>query len=145
MFRRPVPHHATDTIGEPFMGQTMTRRNFVLSGTAAGVIAANAELALGEAPQVVTGRSVKPVVISAANGNRHKNGGDKTCVEKAFQLITQGSDVLDAVIAGVNLIELDPNDTSVGYGGLPNSEGVVQLDASVMHGPKKQAAGVAAI
>jgi N4-(beta-N-acetylglucosaminyl)-L-asparaginase len=127
------------------MGQTMTRRNFVLSGTAAGMIAANPELAVGQAPQVVTGRTVKPVVISAANGNRHKNGGDKTCVEKAFQMITQGADVLDAVIAGVNLNELDPNDTSVGYGGLPNAEGVVQLDASVMHGPKKQAGAVASI
>ena len=127
------------------MGKTMTRRNFVLSGTAAGIVAANAELALGQAPQVVTGRSVKPVVISAANGNRHKNGGDKTCVEKAFQMITQGTDVLDAVIAGVNLNELDPNDTSVGYGGLPNAEGVVQLDASVMHGPKKQGGAVAAL
>jgi N4-(beta-N-acetylglucosaminyl)-L-asparaginase len=127
------------------MGQTMTRRNFVLSGTAAGVIAANPELAVGQAPQVVTGRTIKPVVISAANGNRHKNGGDKTCVEKAFQMITQGADVLDAVIAGVNLNELDPNDTSVGYGGLPNAEGVVQLDASVMHGPKRQAGAVASI
>jgi N4-(beta-N-acetylglucosaminyl)-L-asparaginase len=127
------------------MGQTMTRRNFVLSGTAAGVIAANTELAVGAAPQVVAGRTIKPVVISAANGNRHKNGGDKTCVEKAFQMITQGADVLDAVIAGVNLNELDPNDTSVGYGGLPNAEGVVQLDASVMHGPKKQTGAVAAI
>ena len=127
------------------MGQTMTRRNFVLSGTAAGVIAANAEMAVGQAPQVIAGRTVKPVVISAANGNRHKNGGDKTCVEKAFQMITQGSDVLDAVIAGVNLNELDPNDTSVGYGGLPNAEGVVQLDASVMHGPKKQAGAVASL
>jgi N4-(beta-N-acetylglucosaminyl)-L-asparaginase len=127
------------------MGQTMTRRNFVLSGTAAGVIAVNPEFAVGQAPQVVAGRTIKPVVISAANGHRHKNGGDKTCVEKAFQMITQGADVLDAVIAGVNLNELDPNDTSVGYGGLPNADGVVQLDASVMHGPKKQAGAVASL
>jgi N4-(beta-N-acetylglucosaminyl)-L-asparaginase len=85
------------------------------------------------------------LVISSANGNRFKNGGDVTAVQKAFQMITHGSDVLDAVVAGVNIVELDPLDDSVGYGGLPNAEGVVQLDSSVMHGPKKQAGAVAAI
>jgi N4-(beta-N-acetylglucosaminyl)-L-asparaginase len=60
-------------------------------------------------------------------------------------MITSGSDVLDAVVAGVNIVELDPEDTSVGYGGLPNADGVVQLDSCVMHGPKKQAGGVAAL
>src|SRR5207244_10196956 len=64
---------------------------------------------------------------------------------KAFQMITQGADVLDAVVAGVNIVELDPEDSSVGYGGLPNADGVVQLDASVMHGPKKRAGCVAAL
>src|SRR6185503_1491892 len=52
---------------------------------------------------------------------------------------------LDALIAGVNIVELDPLDDSVGYGGLPNAEGVVQLDSSCMHGPKKQAGAVACI
>jgi N4-(beta-N-acetylglucosaminyl)-L-asparaginase len=51
--------------------------------------------------------------------------------------------VLDALIAGVNIVELDPEDTSVGYGGLPNADGVVQLDASCMHGPRKRAGAVA--
>ena len=60
-------------------------------------------------------------------------------------MITRGEDVLDAVIAGVNIVELDPLDDSVGYGGLPNADGVVQLDSSVMHGPKKQAGAVAAL
>src|SRR5580698_2036270 len=90
-------------------------------------------------------RGVKPVVISAANGNRFKNGGKVTCVEKAFAMIAEGADVLDAVIAGVNILELDPEETSVGYGGLPNADGVVQLDSCVMHGPKKRAGGVAAL
>ena len=63
----------------------------------------------------------------------------------AFGLITEGKDVLDALIAGVNLCELDPEDTSVGYGGLPNADGVVQLDASCMHGPQKRAGAVACI
>jgi N4-(beta-N-acetylglucosaminyl)-L-asparaginase len=66
-------------------------------------------------------------------------------VQKAFTMMTQGSDVLDALIAGVNILELDPLEDSVGYGGLPNAEGVVQLDASCMHGPKKRAGGVAAL
>ena len=58
-------------------------------------------------------------------------------------MITGGADVLDALIAGVN-IELDPADDSVGYGGLPTANGVVQLDSCCMHGPKKRAGGVAA-
>jgi N4-(beta-N-acetylglucosaminyl)-L-asparaginase len=90
-------------------------------------------------------KSIKPVVIASANGNRFKNGGDMTCVQKAFAMMTQGSDVLDALMAGVNIVELDPLDTSVGYGGLPNADGVVQLDASCMHGPKRRAGAVAAL
>ncbi len=58
-------------------------------------------------------------------------------------MMTQGADVLEALIAGVNIVELDPLDTSVGYGGLPNADGVVQLDSCCMHGPKKRAGGVA--
>jgi N4-(beta-N-acetylglucosaminyl)-L-asparaginase len=103
------------------------------------------DVALGQAPVVMLKKTVKPVVVSSANGNRFKNGGDVTGVEKAFKLITGGSDVLDALIAGVNLCELDPADTSVGYGGMPNADGIVQLDSSVMHGPKKRAGAVACI
>ena len=118
----------------------LTRRTFIAT-TAAATAAAKV---FAQAPAVVTS-SVKPVVVSSANGNRFKNGGTMTCVEKAFSMITQGSDVLDAVIAGVNIVELDPTDDSVGYGGLPNAEGVVQLDSCCMHGPKKRAGGVAAL
>src|SRR5690606_3454354 len=56
-----------------------------------------------------------------------------------------GSDVLDALIAGVNIPELDPEETGIGYGSLPNADGVVQLDASCMHGPRKRAGAVAAL
>ena len=59
-------------------------------------------------------------------------------------MMTAGDDVLDALIAGVNIVELDPLDDSVGYGGLPNADGVVQLDSCCMHGPKKKAGGVGA-
>ena len=98
--------------------------------------------AANQAPQILTPRTVKPAVIAAANGNRSKDAEGRTCVIRAFQMITARADVLDAVIAGVNIVELDPEDTSVGYGGLPNAEGVVQLDASVMHGPLKRAGAV---
>ena len=118
------------------------RRQFVISGAAAGVAAA--ARVQGQAPTVMS-RDVRPVVISSANGHRYKNGGTQTCVERAFGLMAEGKDVLEALIAGVNIVELDPLDTSVGYGGLPNADGVVQLDASCMHGPKKRAGAVACL
>jgi N4-(beta-N-acetylglucosaminyl)-L-asparaginase len=85
------------------------------------------------------------MVLSSGNGARYRNGGNQTAVEKAFEMITSGADVLDSLIAGVNIVELDPLDDSVGYGGLPNADGVVQLDACVMHGPRRRAGGVAAL
>jgi N4-(beta-N-acetylglucosaminyl)-L-asparaginase len=128
---------------ESVVSEKVSRRKFVISGAA--IVAAGASAGQSqETPRVAT-RGLKPVVISAANGNHFKNGGKVTCVEKAFALITDGADVLDAVIAGVNILELDPEETSIGYGGLPNADGVVQLDASVMHGPKKRAGAVAAL
>jgi len=110
-----------------------------------GALASGSLDALAQAPQILTASAVKPLVISAANGNRSKDAEGMTCVARAYKMILEGADVLDAVIAGVNIVELDPEDTSVGYGGLPNADGVVQLDASVMHGPLKRAGGVACI
>ena len=81
--------------------------------------------------------AAKPVAIASANGLR--------AVQKAFDMLLQGADTLDAVVEGVKIQELDPNDDSVGYGGLPNAEGVVQLDASCMHGPTKRAGAVGAL
>src|ERR1035437_7900429 len=66
-----------------------------------------------------------PVVVSSAN----RNNGGVNCCAKAMEIMKASGDTLDAVIAGVNIVELDPRDTSVGYGGLPNEEGVVELDA----------------
>ena len=128
------------------MTRKLNRREFVrATAAAAGVAAAAREDVFVQAPAIITPGSVKPAVISAANGNRYRNGGTQTAVEKAFSMITAGADVLDAVIAGVNIVELDPEDTSVGYGGLPNADGVVQLDASCMHGPKRRAGAVACL
>ena len=79
----------------------------------------------------------RPAVVSSANGIRG--------VKIAYDMMAQGADPLDAAIAGVNVQELDPTDQSVGLGGLPNADGVVQLDASVMHGPTRRAGSVAAL
>jgi N4-(beta-N-acetylglucosaminyl)-L-asparaginase len=127
------------------MSRRINRREFVKTGAAAGVAVAAPLRSHAQAPTVMTPRSVKPVVVASANGNRFKNGGPVTCVEQAFSRITKGEDVLDALIAGVNIVELDPEDSSVGYGGLPNADGVVQLDSSCMHGPKRRAGAVACI
>jgi N4-(beta-N-acetylglucosaminyl)-L-asparaginase len=123
----------------------MKRRDFIRHSAAAGLIAAAPSALDGKSPAVIRQSKAKPIIIASGNGNQFKNGGDVTCVQKAFALMTQGADVLDAVIAGVNIVELDPLDDSVGYGGLPNAEGVVQLDSSCMHGPKKRAGAVAGL
>jgi N4-(beta-N-acetylglucosaminyl)-L-asparaginase len=123
----------------------MKRREFITTTAAASLAAAARPLSAPRGPEVIVQSQSRPVVIASGNGNTHKNGGDKTCVQTAFERMTKGEDVLDALIAGVNIVELDPADTSVGYGGLPNADGVVQLDSCCMHGPTKRAGGVAAI
>jgi N4-(beta-N-acetylglucosaminyl)-L-asparaginase len=115
----------------------LSRREFVKAGAAVAVAPM--------APVMLVPKATKPVVIASSNGNKYKNGGPRTAVEEAFSRIVKGEDVLDAVIAGVNIVELDPEEDSVGYGGLPNADGVVQLDSCCMHGPKKRAGGVAGI
>jgi N4-(beta-N-acetylglucosaminyl)-L-asparaginase len=123
----------------------INRRDFMTTAAAAGLMAAARPLAASGGPARAAQGDSHPIVISSANGNIDKNGGTKTCVETAYERMMGGADVLDALIAGVNIVELDPTDTSVGYGGLPNADGVVQLDSCCMHGPKKRAGGVAAI
>jgi N4-(beta-N-acetylglucosaminyl)-L-asparaginase len=127
----------------------MTRRDFVKSTTASMTAAAalpeRADAAPTRAPEVLVQRTVRPIVISDYSGYEFKNGGDENAVTRAFRLITEGKDVLDALIAGVNIPELDPLETGIGYGALPNANGVVELDASCMHGPTKRAGAVAGI
>jgi N4-(beta-N-acetylglucosaminyl)-L-asparaginase len=127
------------------MPRKVNRREFVAAGAAAGLAAAAPATAFGQAPAMKSSSSSRTVVVASANGHRFRNGGDRTCVETAFAIMTEGRDVLDALLAGVKIVELDPEDTSVGYGGLPNADGVVQLDASCMHGPRKRAGAVAAL
>ena len=121
---------------------SISRRHFVSLGVsaAAGVTLDRPERA------AILERSIDsagpfagpPVVIASANGIRG--------VARAYEMITrQNADTLDAIIAGVNIQELDPEDQSVGLGGLPNEDGVVQLDASCMHGPTRRAGAVGAL
>src|SRR6187401_825298 len=123
----------------------MNRRDFMTTTAGAGVLAAAQPFASGMAPAVIVQGPSKPTIIASGNGHRFKNGGTKTCVETAWEKMMGGADVLDSLIAGVNIVELDPEDTSVGYGGLPNADGNVQLDSCCMHGPKRRAGGVAAL
>src|SRR6266513_3775145 len=98
------------------MLDSWSRRDFLRS--AAGTVAASAVMETPHAmrpPRPLPAQShwaAKPVAIASANGLR--------AVQKAFDLLMQGTDTLDSVVEGVKIQELDPNDDSVGYGGLPN-------------------------
>ena len=126
------------------MTNKINRRKFLINSSAAGLTASLTQPLQAKIPQI-NNSNVKPVVIASDNGYTMKNGGTTNCVETAFNKIIRGDDVLDALIEGVNIVELDPLDASVGYGGRPNADGIVQLDSCCMHGPKKQAGGVAAL
>lgn len=89
------------------------------------------------APATAAAQGVRPLIISSSNGLQALTLG--------MGLLKRGADTLDAVLAVVAVQEDDPRDNSVGYGGLPNEEGDVELDASVMHGPTRRAGSVASI
>jgi N4-(beta-N-acetylglucosaminyl)-L-asparaginase len=116
----------------------MKRRHFLKTGAAAGAAtlisrSSVASTVLNSAPN----EQAPAVVIASANGLE--------AIKKAYDIINTGNDALDGVIAAVNLVENDPNDHSVGLGGLPNEDGVVELDSCCMHGPTHNAGGVAAL
>lgn len=124
----------------------LSRRDFLHSAAAIAALGATASGQMegsgakqkaAAAPATPSGVRTAPVVIASANGLR--------AVERATTLIFAGADTLDAVIAGVNIVEGDPNDHSVGLGGIPNEDGVVELDASVMHGPSCRCGAVGAL
>lgn len=123
------------------MTKRLSRRSFLTSSavvTAGGALTSLAGSKLEASAQAGAGSGAGlPVAISSGNGLR--------TTDRAMGLMRQGTDTLDAAIAGVNIVELDPNDMSVGYGGLPNEDGVVELDSCVMHGPTYNAGSVASI
>ena len=123
---------------------TTSRRDFLSTGAAAaaGLVLPRREPAFVRVVDRAELRATppaagRPAVVASDNALRG--------VKVAYDRLVAGSDPLDAAIAAANIQELDPEDQSVGLGGLPNSDGVVQLDASVMHGPSKRAGSVASL
>ncbi|HEU4384870.1 MAG TPA: N(4)-(beta-N-acetylglucosaminyl)-L-asparaginase [Anaeromyxobacteraceae bacterium] len=106
----------------------ISRRDFL----AAAALAAAASRA-----RSASAAPAAPLAVASANG--------LAAVKAAVERMKGGDDPLDAAVAGVGLLEDDPNDMTVGLGGVPNEEGVVQLDACVMHGPTGRAGAVAAL
>src|SRR6202453_5206588 len=127
-----------------------TRRKFFLPTLTGGIAASTRRLfgaadpsrkifAISDdaADSAAAAQGVRPLIISSANGLPHLDDG--------MELLKSGGDTLDALLAVVTKVEDDPNDDSVSYGGLNNEEGLVQLDASVMHGPSRRAGAVGSI
>jgi len=123
-----------------------SRRKFFLTSLAGSAIASAGKLfgrtlpngdATGLANLAPAAQGKRPLIISSANGLHALGAG--------MDILKKGGDTLDAVVAAVTIVEDDPNDDSVGYGGLPNEEGEVELDASVMHGPTHRAGSVASV
>src|SRR5271155_4068931 len=79
----------------------------------------------------------RPIMVCANNGYAY--------LEDAFAFLKAGGDTLDAALRVVKGPEDDPNVDTVGLGGLPNEEGVVELDACCMHGPTRRAGSVGAV
>lgn len=117
-----------------------TRRDFLKSG-AAGIGAAT----LGAFPFTTPVTGSPAIIRSAVPQVAIASGNGVAAVAKAIEVMSAGGDTLEAVVRGVNIVELDPKDITVGYGGLPNAVGVTQLDASVMHGPTRGAGSVGSL
>jgi N4-(beta-N-acetylglucosaminyl)-L-asparaginase len=119
----------------------MDRRDFLttaaLGSLALGLEAQEKAGATAQTTAPALSAAKRPVII--CKPNQH------TAIDEAYKMLLDGGDTLDACIHVGKAQEDDPNDDSVGLGGLPNSEGVVELDASVMHGPTRRAAAVGAV
>ena len=118
-----------------------TRRDFLATtalGSASLALDLSAtQLAPGYKPPPPGPKPKSPVIICAANGYAY--------LERGYKVLTDGGDTLDAINAVITGPEDDPNDDSVGLGGLPNEDCVVELDACCMHGPTRMAGSVAGV
>src|SRR5258708_1071242 len=124
----------------------MKRRDFL-----SGLAVTSPTLAAGQATKGTTRAPVQPspsktppsppppqnIMICAANGIKY--------IDDGYKRLAGGADTLDAAITVISGPENDPKDTSVGLGGLPNEEGVVELDACCMHGPTRRAGSVGGV
>jgi N4-(beta-N-acetylglucosaminyl)-L-asparaginase len=122
------------------LSDAFSRRDFLGTASAAlagGSLLTPAATAFPGAPALHLRGPTKLMAVGSSNAKRG--------IALATGLVSGGADTLDAIVEGVKITELDPSDNSVGYGGLPNEEGVVQLDASCMHGPSRRAGAVAAL
>jgi N4-(beta-N-acetylglucosaminyl)-L-asparaginase len=124
---------SNDTGDHETRERELTRREAIAVGTAAAVAAA----AVRRAPAKTSATGAAPVAVASHNGLE--------AVRRAVELMEEGFSPVEAAVQGVSLVEADPDDIAVGYGGLPNSEGVVQLDACCMDGPTMRAGAVAAL
>jgi N4-(beta-N-acetylglucosaminyl)-L-asparaginase len=115
----------------------LSRRDLITTTVGAAAAAALASGSPAAAQQAGAAPQRLPVAVSSLNG--------LAAVKTAVDRMLAGAAPVDAAVAGVNLVEADPEDVTVGYGGLPNEEGVVQLDAAVMDGTTMRAGAVAAI
>ena len=113
-----------------FLGRTAGLGAGALFVRAAGLDASSGRGGIGRTPIIVTS---------------HSNETGQRAVQDAWGILSSGGSALDAVELAANVIEVDPEDTSVGYGGLPNENGVVQLDASIMDGRTYNAGAVASL
>ena len=115
-----------------------SRRTFLKQASMAGAGAALLpQAADAGAPTFDAGADEGPLVVSSSNG--------RPAVEQALTVMEEDGSALDAVIDGVNIVERDPDDITVGYGGIPNANGTVQLEAGVMEGTTHRAGAVAVL
>jgi len=129
---------------ELVMAKDYSRRDFVrigaLGAAAAPVLAAQTTAGMPQTDVKSADAVHRPVILCS----RGEAWGRKV-LEPAWQTWLEKRSMLDAVERGANVVELDPEDQSVGYGGWPNEEGVVELDACVMAGPFHQCGAVAGL
>ncbi len=85
-------------------------------------------------------KNTQPLLLCS----RGEYWGEKV-LKPGWEILSNGGNILDAVEQSAMVTELDPQDTSVGYGGLPNEDGIVQLDASFMDGKTHNCGSVAAL